>query len=138
MTQARRSRCRPAGPASGLPHWEQKGPSEGVPQATQRTTGAMMGPNLTAAARWGTAPRWRPVAELVSVRASSGGNMGQPQHPLTAALPDAPTARHLGDLGRADERWQVISRPARQGQAVAGRVHFAQGERTPQFGVDPA
>ena len=56
--------------------------------------------------------------------------MGQPQRPLPAALPAAPTARHLGDLGRADERWQVYLETRARGQAVAGRVHFAQGEQT--------
>ncbi len=55
--------------------------------------------------------------------------MGQPQH-LPAAVPDAPTARHLGDLGRADDRWQVFLETRAQGQTVAGRVHFLQGERT--------
>lgn len=52
--------------------------------------------------------------------------MGQPQHPLPAGLPEAPAARHLGDLGRADERWQVYLETRPQGQAVAGRVHFAR------------
>jgi hypothetical protein len=54
--------------------------------------------------------------------------MGQPQHPLSAALPEAPTARHLGDLGRADARWQVYLETRSQGQTVAGRVHFVQGD----------
>ncbi len=52
--------------------------------------------------------------------------MGQPQHPLPAALPEAPAARHLGDLGRADERWQVYLETRPQGQSVAGRVHFSR------------
>lgn len=56
--------------------------------------------------------------------------MGQPQHPLPHALPEAPTARHLGDLGRADERWQVYLETRAQGQTVGGRVHFVQGDTT--------
>lgn len=56
--------------------------------------------------------------------------MGQPQHPLPAALPEAPAARHLGDLGRADERWQVYLETRQQGQSVAGRVHFARDGST--------
>lgn len=56
--------------------------------------------------------------------------MGQTQHPLPTALPEAPTARHLGDLGRADERWQVFLENRAQGQTVAGRVHFVQGDLT--------
>jgi hypothetical protein len=56
--------------------------------------------------------------------------MGQPQHPLQPGLPEAPMARHLGDLGRADDRWQVFLESRPQGQTVAGRVHFVQGERT--------
>ncbi len=56
--------------------------------------------------------------------------MGQPQHPLPAALPEAPLARHLGDLGRADERWQVFLETRPQGRTVGGRVHFLQGEET--------
>ena len=56
--------------------------------------------------------------------------MGQPQQPLPAALPGAPSARHLGDLGRGDERWQVFLETRHQGQTVVGRVHFAQGDLT--------
>jgi hypothetical protein len=56
--------------------------------------------------------------------------MGQSQHPLSAALPDAPMARHLGDLGRADERWQVFLETRAQGKLVSGRVHFVQEELT--------
>lgn len=56
--------------------------------------------------------------------------MGQPQHPLPAALPEVPLARHLGDLGRADERWQVFLETRPQGKTVGGRVHFLQGEQT--------
>lgn len=56
--------------------------------------------------------------------------MGQPQHPLPAGLPEAPSARHLGDLGRGDERWQVFLETRPQGQTVGGRVHFLQGDRS--------
>jgi hypothetical protein len=56
--------------------------------------------------------------------------MGQPQHPLPAALPEAPAARHLGDLARSDERWQVYLETRAQGRTVAGRVHFVQAEQT--------
>jgi len=56
--------------------------------------------------------------------------MGQPQHPLPAALPEAPTARHLGDLARADERWQVYLETRTQGRTVSGRVHFVRPEQT--------
>lgn len=55
--------------------------------------------------------------------------MGQPHHPLAAALPDAPAARHLGDLARADERWQVYLETRTQGRTVSGRVHFVQAEQ---------
>jgi hypothetical protein len=56
--------------------------------------------------------------------------MGQPQQPLQVVFPDAPGARYLGDLARANERWQVFLESRPQGQAVAGRVHFVQGELT--------
>ena len=56
--------------------------------------------------------------------------MGQSHHPVPASVPDAPLARHLGDLGRADERWQVFLETRPQGQTVAGRVHFLQGGQT--------
>lgn len=56
--------------------------------------------------------------------------MGQSHQPAPAALPEAPLARHLGDLGRADERWQVFLETRPQGQAVAGRVHFLQDDQT--------
>lgn len=52
--------------------------------------------------------------------------MGQSHQPVPASVPDAPLARHLGDLGRADERWQVFLETRPQGQTVAGRVHFLQ------------
>ncbi len=46
-TQARPSRLGPAVPEIGAPQWEQKGPSDRVPQVAQRSTGGMMRPNLT-------------------------------------------------------------------------------------------
>jgi hypothetical protein len=50
--------------------------------------------------------------------------MGHPQHPLNAALPDTPAARHLGDLARGDDRWSVYLETRPQGQTVGGRIHF--------------
>jgi hypothetical protein len=56
--------------------------------------------------------------------------MGQPHQPVPAALPEAPLARHLGDLGRGDERWQVFLETRPQGKTVGGRVHFLQGDQS--------
>lgn len=56
--------------------------------------------------------------------------MGQPDAAAPPArLPDAPAARHLGDLARSDMRWNVYLETRPEGELVAGRLHFAQGTR---------
>ena len=53
--------------------------------------------------------------------------MGRPNFPPQVPLPEAPTARHLGDLARSQERWSVYLEPRRDGDAVQGRIHFIEG-----------
>ncbi len=43
-------------------------------------------------------------------------------------VPDAPSAKHLGDLARSDIAWSVYLETQHQGDAVAGRLHFLAGE----------
>ena len=39
-------------------------------------------------------------------------------------VPQAPSARHLGDLARSDVSWSVYLETQQQGDSVAGRLHF--------------
>jgi hypothetical protein len=55
--------------------------------------------------------------------------MGQPQHPQPAPIPEAPAARHLGDLARNQVRWSVYLETRQEGGVAAGRVHFVEGTR---------
>ena len=59
--------------------------------------------------------------------------MGQPQSPLVPAggspVPEAPAARHLGDLARNDVRWSVYLETRTEGDLAQGRVHFVEGAR---------
>lgn len=55
--------------------------------------------------------------------------MGQPQLPPAAPIPDAPRARHLGDLARNDARWSVYLETLPRHDTVAGRIHFVSGGR---------
>jgi hypothetical protein len=55
--------------------------------------------------------------------------MGQPQLPSQVPLPDTPRAQHLGDLARADTRWQVYLETTVEGSVARGRVHFVAGAR---------
>lgn len=61
--------------------------------------------------------------------------MGQPQSPLPAPshgpspVPEAPAARHLGDLARNDIRWSVYLETRPEGDLAQGRVHFVEGAR---------
>jgi hypothetical protein len=55
--------------------------------------------------------------------------MGQPQLPPEVPLPDAPRARHLGDLARGETRWSVYLESIAQGGSARGRVHFVSGAR---------
>jgi len=55
--------------------------------------------------------------------------MGQPQQPQTAPIPEAPAARHLGDLARNQVRWSVYLETRQEGGVAAGRVHFVEGAR---------
>jgi hypothetical protein len=49
----------------------------------------------------------------------------QPQ----SALPEAPAARHLGDLARSQVRWSVYLETKAESQLAEGRVHFVEGSR---------
>jgi hypothetical protein len=55
--------------------------------------------------------------------------MGQPQQPQTIPVPDAPAARHLGDLARSQVRWSVYLETRREGEIAQGRLHFMEGSR---------
>lgn len=55
--------------------------------------------------------------------------MGQPRFPPEVPLPDAPRARHLGDLARGESRWSVYLEVQSQGGNARGRVHFVSGSR---------
>jgi hypothetical protein len=54
--------------------------------------------------------------------------MPQPLQPVVAGLPEAPAAHHLGDLARSDRRWNVYLETRSAGGAVAGRLHFVEGD----------
>lgn len=54
--------------------------------------------------------------------------MPQPLQPVAAGLPEAPAAHHLGDLARSDRRWNVYLETRSAGGAVAGRLHFVEGD----------
>jgi hypothetical protein len=55
--------------------------------------------------------------------------MRQPQLPPQTPLPDAPRARHLGDLARGDLRWNVYLETMMEDSSARGRVHFVNGPR---------
>jgi hypothetical protein len=55
--------------------------------------------------------------------------MGKPHYPESPAIPDAPSARHLGDLVRGQIRWSVYLESRRDGELVEGRIHFVDGSR---------
>ncbi len=55
--------------------------------------------------------------------------MGQPQQPQPAVLPEAPAARHLGDLARSQVRWSVYIETRSDGKLAEGRLHFLEGSR---------
>ena len=55
--------------------------------------------------------------------------MAQPQQPPPVPLPDAPTARHLGDLARSQTRWGVYLETRPYGTLAQGRLHFVEGSR---------
>lgn len=44
-------------------------------------------------------------------------------------VPNAPLARHLGDLARNDTRWGVYLEARQQPDNWAGRLHFVDGPR---------
>src|SRR2546426_10742921 len=50
---------------------------------------------------------------------------------MSAAFPGQDRARHMGELKRGDERWDVFveMQPDVEVGAVRGRVHFVNGER---------
>jgi hypothetical protein len=54
--------------------------------------------------------------------------MPQPLQPAAAGLPEAPAAHHIGDLARSDRRWNVYLETRSAGGAVAGRLHFVEGD----------
>ena len=53
--------------------------------------------------------------------------MAQPTYPLPQS-PDAPTAHHLGDLARSDQRWSVYLETRPHGRRVTGRLHFVHDQ----------
>lgn len=55
--------------------------------------------------------------------------MAQPQQPPPVPLPDAPQARHLGDLARSQTRWGVYLETRVLGTLAQGRLHFVEGTR---------
>ena len=56
--------------------------------------------------------------------------MAPTQYPQPMApVPDAPTARYLGDLARSQVRWSVYLEAKPEGQIFAGRIHFVEGSR---------
>lgn len=42
-------------------------------------------------------------------------------------VPDAPSARHLGELARSDRTWNLYLETSPRGDSVAGRLHFVDG-----------
>ncbi len=55
--------------------------------------------------------------------------MAQPQQPPPVPLPEAPAARHLGDLARSQTRWSVYLETRMVGTLAQGRLHFLEGPR---------
>lgn len=55
--------------------------------------------------------------------------MGQPKQPLPVPIPEAPAARHLGDLARSQLRWSVYIETRQDGPLAQGRLHFVEGSR---------
>ena len=50
---------------------------------------------------------------------------------MSAAFPGQDRAKHMGELKRGDDRWDVFieTQPDAELGAVRGRVHFVTGER---------
>jgi len=50
---------------------------------------------------------------------------------MSAAFPGSDRAKHMGELKRGDDRWDVFIevQPDAELAAVRGRVHFVTGER---------
>ncbi len=50
---------------------------------------------------------------------------------MTAAFPGQDRSKHMGELKRGDERWDVYMEMQRDTEvgAVRGRLHFVNGER---------
>jgi len=50
---------------------------------------------------------------------------------MSATFPGHDRAKHMGELKRGDERWEVFveMQPDAEVGAVRGRVHFVNGER---------
>ena len=55
--------------------------------------------------------------------------MAQPQQPPPVPLPEAPAARHLGDLARSQTRWSVYLETRTVGALAQGRLQFVEGTR---------
>lgn len=60
--------------------------------------------------------------------------MAQPQQPAPVSVPDAPAARHLGDLVKSETRWSVYLETRSVGSLAQGRLHFIDGSRTKSTG----
>ncbi len=50
---------------------------------------------------------------------------------MSAPFPGQERAKHMGELKRGDERWEVFLEAQPDGEVVAvrGRLHFVSGER---------
>jgi hypothetical protein len=50
---------------------------------------------------------------------------------MSAAFPGQDRAKHMGELKRGDDRWEVFIevQPDAELRAVRGRVHFVTGDR---------
>jgi hypothetical protein len=60
--------------------------------------------------------------------------MAQPQQPPPVPLPEAPTARHLGELARSQTLWSVYLEARTAGSLAQGRLHFVDGSRQKSTG----
>lgn len=60
--------------------------------------------------------------------------MAQPQQPPPVPAPEAPAARHLGDLVKSETRWSVYLETRMVGSLAQGRLHFVDGSRTKSTG----
>mgnify|MGYP003694763635 CR=1 FL=1 len=60
---------------------------------------------------------------------TEGSDDGYSSAPPTGSSPEAPAARHLGDLARSQVRWSVYLETRNEGRLAEGRLHFVEGSR---------